>query len=101
MSIGTLFGALLGAYSADWLGRRKNLTLGVFIFIIGNILQITAMNSWVHMMIGRMVAGVGVGILSVGVPLFMSETSPKVLASNTDNIRINSDAAARKFEDRW
>jgi len=77
MSIGTLFGALLGAYSADWLGRRKNLTLGVFIFIIGNILQITAMNSWVHMMIGRMVAGVGVGILSVGVPLFMSETSPK------------------------
>lgn len=80
MSIGTLFGALLGAYTADWLGRRKNLTFGVIVFIVGNVLQVTAMQSWVHLMIGRMVAGVGVGVLSVGVPLFMSETSPKVSA---------------------
>jgi len=29
-------------------------------FIIGNIIQITAMNSWVHMMMGRFVAGLGV-----------------------------------------
>lgn len=69
MSIGTLIGALGGAYTADWWGRRRSLSFGVSIFIIGNIIQITAMNSWVHMMMGRIVAGLGVGNLSVGVPM--------------------------------
>jgi len=77
MSIGSLIGALLGSYSSDWLGRRRNLSWGVFVFVVGNIIQITAMNSWVHLMIGRLVAGVGVGILSVGVPLMQSECVPK------------------------
>jgi hypothetical protein len=66
MSIGSLFGALLGAYTSDWWGRRKNLTFGVIIFVLGNIVQITAMESWIHMMMGRFLAGIGVGILSVG-----------------------------------
>lgn len=59
------------------MGRRKSLSFGVVIFIIGNIVQITAMNSWVHMMMGRFVAGLGVGNLSVGVPMFQSECSPR------------------------
>ncbi|KAK3314437.1 general substrate transporter [Apodospora peruviana] len=77
MSIGTLIGALSGAYTADWWGRRKSLSFGVIIFIIGNIIQITAMNSWVHLMMGRFVAGLGIGNMSVGVPMFQSECSPK------------------------
>lgn len=63
--------------TADWWGRRKSLTCGVIVFIIGNIIQITAMNSWVHMMMGRFVAGLGIGNLSVGVPMFQSESSPR------------------------
>lgn len=63
--------------TADWWGRRRSLSFGVCIFIIGNIIQITAMNSWVHMMMGRFVAGLGIGNLSVGVPMFQSESSPK------------------------
>jgi SP family sugar:H+ symporter-like MFS transporter len=66
MSIGSLIGALSGAYTSDWWGRRKSLTFGVLLFIIGNIIQITAMQSWIHMMMGRFVAGLGVGNLSVG-----------------------------------
>ena len=77
MSIGTLIGALSGAYTADWWGRRKSLTFGVGMFIIGNIIQITAMSSWVHMMMGRFVAGLGVGNLSVGVPMYQSECCPR------------------------
>ena len=77
MSIGSLFGALSGAYTADWWGRRKSMSFGVAIFIIGNIIQITSMNTWIHMMVGRLVAGVGVGNLSVGVPMFQSESSPR------------------------
>ena len=66
MSIGSLLGALSGAYTSDWWGRRKSLTFGVFLFIIGNVIQITSMQSWIHMMMGRFVAGIGVGNLSVG-----------------------------------
>ncbi|EEY22411.1 high-affinity glucose transporter ght2 [Verticillium alfalfae VaMs.102] len=77
MSIGTLIGALSGAYTADWWGRRKSLTFGVCIFIVGNIIQITAMDTWVHMMMGRFVAGLGVSNLSVGVPMYQSECSPR------------------------
>ena len=77
MSIGTLFGALAGAYTADWFGRRRSLSIGVAVFIIGNIIQITAMYSWVHLTVGRIVAGLGVGVLSIGVPMFQSECCPR------------------------
>ncbi|EQL02086.1 hexose transporter [Ophiocordyceps sinensis CO18] len=77
MSIGCLIGALSGAYTADWWGRRKSMSFGVAVFIVGNVIQITAMNSWVHMMMGRFVAGLGIGNLSVGVPMFQSEAAPK------------------------
>ena len=77
MSIGTLIGALSGAYTADWWGRRKSMSFGVAIFIVGNVIQITSMYSWIHMMMGRFVAGLGVGNLSVGVPMFQSECSPR------------------------
>lgn len=77
MSIGTLIGALSGAYTADWWGRRRSLAFGVILFIIGNIIQITAMESWIHMMMGRLIAGLGIGNLSVGVPMFQSECAPR------------------------
>ncbi|KAG5927109.1 hypothetical protein E4U42_002588 [Claviceps africana] len=77
MSIGCLIGALTGAYTADWWGRRKSMIFGVGVYVAGYLIQVTAMNSWVHIMMGRFVAGVGVGNLSVGVPMFQSECSPK------------------------
>ncbi|KND89960.1 Hexose transporter 2 [Tolypocladium ophioglossoides CBS 100239] len=90
MSLGCLIGALSGAYvsyyeadkwllrsTSDWWGRRKSLSFGVVVFILGNIIQITAMDSWVHVMMGRFTAGLGIGNLSVGVPMFQSESSPK------------------------
>ncbi|KAK4097060.1 general substrate transporter [Parathielavia hyrcaniae] len=77
MSIGTLLGALTASYTADWWGRRKSLSFGVVLFIIGNIIQITAVSSWVHFMMGRFVAGLGIGNLSVGVPMYQSECSPR------------------------
>lgn len=77
MSIGTLLGALSSSYTSDLWGRRKNLSWGCFVFVIGSIIQIAAVNSWVHMMMGRFVAGLGIGILSVGVPMFQSECSPR------------------------
>lgn len=62
MSIGTLIGALSGAFTSDWWGRRWSLSFGVAVFIIGNIIQITAMDHWAHMTVGRFIAGLGVGV---------------------------------------
>ncbi|KAL2173447.1 MFS sugar transporter-like protein [Thermothelomyces heterothallicus CBS 202.75] len=77
MSIGTLCGALTASYTADWWGRRKSLTFGVCVFIVGCVIQLTAVRSWVHLMMGRFTAGLGIGNLSVGVPMFQSECSPR------------------------
>ncbi|RFU80489.1 low-affinity hexose transporter hxt3 [Trichoderma arundinaceum] len=77
MSIGCLFGSLLGAYTSDWLGRRKSIALGVIIFIAGDIIQVIAASSWVHVTMGRFVSGIGIGNLSVGVPMFQSECVPR------------------------
>ncbi|KAM6485948.1 general substrate transporter [Trichoderma sp. SZMC 28011] len=76
-SIGCLFGALAGAYTSDWFGRRKSIALGVFIFILGDAMQVTATHSWIHLTMGRFVAGLGIGNLSVGVPMFQSECAPR------------------------
>ena len=75
MSIGSLLGALSAAYTADWWGRRWSMTFGVGLFIIGNIIQITAMQSWVHMMMGRFVAGLGVGNLRYAI--FLTSLVPQ------------------------
>jgi len=72
MSIGTLIGALAGAYTADWFGRRRSLSIGVAVFVVGNIIQITAMNSWVHLTIGRIV----VVSVSVSCPSVFPCSSP-------------------------
>ncbi|UKZ66362.1 uncharacterized protein TrAtP1_007538 [Trichoderma atroviride] len=77
MSVGCLVGSLLGAYSADWLGRRKSIALGVLFFIAGDVVQITAVDSWIHVSSGRFIAGLGIGNLSVGVPMFQSECVPR------------------------
>ncbi|KAH8105333.1 general substrate transporter [Cristinia sonorae] len=76
LSIGTLFGALLGAKIADVLGRRRAMTTECTVFILGVIVQITAMRSWPQFAVGRLISGLGVGALSAAVPMYQAETAP-------------------------
>lgn len=73
----TLPAVLTRSSTADWFGRRKSLVIAVGVFLIGNTLQICAQYSWVHFTIARIVAGFGVGSLSVGVPMFQAECAPR------------------------
>lgn len=76
LSAGTFFGALLAAPMGDHIGRRISLIIAVGIFCIGVALQTAAMH--IPMLIaGRFFAGLGVGVISVLVPLYQSEMSPK------------------------
>ncbi|EJF60935.1 general substrate transporter [Dichomitus squalens LYAD-421 SS1] len=76
LSIGTLVGALIGAPTADLLGRRYAMTTWCGVFMIGVLIQITTFHSWVQFAIGRLVSGLGVGALSAAVPMYQAETAP-------------------------
>ena len=47
------------------------------VFIIGVIIQMASNTSWVQIAIGRLIAGAGVGALSIMVPMYTSETGPR------------------------
>ncbi len=65
LSIGTLIGAVGAAPIADKFGRRITIIVGNLIFCVGVIVQISTSYKWYQIVIGRWVAGLGVGILSV------------------------------------
>lgn len=77
LSIGTLAGALAVAPIADHIGRKYSMTVWSVVFIIGVIIQMASETSWVQVAIGRLVAGAGVGALSIMVPMYTSETGPR------------------------
>ena len=78
LSAGTFVGALLGAPLSDILGRRWGLQVAMVVFCLGVALQ-TAANPQddALFVVGRVVAGLGVGIISTIVPMYQSETAPR------------------------
>lgn len=77
LSIGTLIGALIAAPIADKIGRRYSLSLASAILSVGLIVQISADTHWYQVMMGRWVAGLGVGACSLLTPMYQAETGPK------------------------
>jgi sugar porter (SP) family MFS transporter len=76
LSAGTFVGALLAAPFGDKIGRRFSLIIAVAIFAFGVLLQTLAMHIPI-LIAGRFFAGLGVGVISVLVPLYQSEMAPK------------------------
>ncbi|KAJ4288452.1 hexose transporter hxt5 [Kalmusia sp. IMI 367209] len=77
LSIGTLIGALVAAPIADWVGRKPSIIVWCVIFSVGMVVQIAATDEWYQVMLGRLVAGFGVGALSLLVPMYQAETAPR------------------------
>lgn len=73
---GCFFGALISGYFADKIGRRFSILGGSLLFIVGSVLQATA-TTFVQLYFGRIIAGLSIGDLSMIVPLYQSEISPK------------------------
>lgn len=76
LSAGTILGSFLAAPIGDFFGRRRSLVIAVMVFCIGAILQVCA-DSIPLLLVGRCLAGVGVGAISVLVPMYQSEMAPK------------------------
>ncbi|KAK6455912.1 glucose transporter/sensor [Scheffersomyces xylosifermentans] len=77
LSVGTFFGSLSASFFSDKLGRRWTLIIATLvIFNLGIILQ-TAATSIPLLCVGRVFAGLGVGLISAVIPLYQAETVPK------------------------
>lgn len=75
LEIGAFISSLTVGRIGDILGRRKTILYGSMIFFVGGALQ-TFATSMAMMMVGRIIAGLGVGMLSTIVPVYQSEISP-------------------------
>lgn len=73
--VGAAAGALAGGRMADVLGRRKLLIATAIIFAAGAIGCAEAHSVWVLVM-SRIVVGIGIGLSSGTVPVYISEVSP-------------------------
>ncbi|OGN55848.1 MAG: hypothetical protein A3D96_00155 [Chlamydiae bacterium RIFCSPHIGHO2_12_FULL_44_59] len=73
--IGALVGALIGGWLTDWLGRKKTLFLTLLLFFIGT-LTLTDATGFETLLVGRLISGLAVGIVSMAAPLYIAEMSP-------------------------
>lgn len=76
LSAGTFSGAVTAPFASDTLGRRLGLIFFCVIFSVGAILQTVATGRTL-LIVGRVIAGLGVGGVSSIVPLYQSEVAPK------------------------
>jgi sugar porter (SP) family MFS transporter len=72
---GAAVGALLGGRLADLFGRRRLLIVTAIIFGVGGI-ACAAATSPAILVLGRIIVGLGIGLASGTVPVYISEVSP-------------------------
>ncbi|KAF5372329.1 hypothetical protein D9615_009264 [Tricholomella constricta] len=78
MPAGSLFGALLVTQLADRIGRKKTIILAGIVWVIGAILQCASINRGM-LVVGRVIAGISVGLSSAVVPIYQSEITPPAI----------------------
>lgn len=74
--LGAFFGCVLNFAIGDILGRRKMIWMAMGLIIVGASLQ-TSAYTLSHLIVGRVITGLGTGIDSSTVPMYQSELSKK------------------------
>lgn len=72
--IGCIIGAIISIYFGDFLGRRKSVAMSCAWVIIGGAIQ-AASFGLPEMIVGRIIAGLGIGQSTAVVPMWQAETS--------------------------
>ena len=75
LEVGAFIASISVGRIGDMIGRRRTILYGSIIFFIGGAMQAFA-NGMPMMIVGRIIAGLGVGALSTIVPVYQSEISP-------------------------
>ncbi|KAI3406010.2 HGT3 [Candida oxycetoniae] len=75
LEIGALFSSFVAGRVGDFVGRKRTIRYGSFIFVVGALIQALSPNIWV-LSGGRFVGGIAIGFLTTIVPIYQSEISP-------------------------
>ncbi|GAA5908593.1 sugar porter family MFS transporter [Sporobolomyces salmoneus] len=75
LEIGAFITSILAGRVGDIFGRRATILMGASLFTVGGVFQSWS-NGFRMMVLGRVLAGNGVGFLSMAVPVYQSEISP-------------------------
>lgn len=75
MSAGSFAGAIAAGFLSDILGRRGALQVSCLIWVIGAAIQCSAQNV-AHLVAGRVISGLAVGITSSQVCVYLAELAP-------------------------
>lgn len=75
MSAGSFIGAIASGWLADHYGRRGALMAASVVWIIGAALQCSAQNV-AHLIVGRIVSGLSIGVTSSQVCVYLAELAP-------------------------
>ncbi|KAI0274743.1 general substrate transporter [Gloeopeniophorella convolvens] len=75
LEIGAFITSIAAGQVGDIIGRRGTLLTGAVVFGIGGAVQ-TFTTGFRVMVVGRVISGLGVGLLSTIVPIYQSEISP-------------------------
>ncbi|KAM3498893.1 hypothetical protein MY10362_007813 [Beauveria mimosiformis] len=75
ITLGAFIGAMNQGWLADAYSRKYSIMIAVAIFTVGSVLQ-TAAVDYPMLVAARLIGGIGIGMLSMVVPLYISEISP-------------------------
>ncbi|KAH2539008.1 hypothetical protein KXW97_005365 [Aspergillus fumigatus] len=75
MSAGSFAGAIAAGFISDRIGRRLSLLVASLVWITGAVIQCSAQNV-AHLVAGRVISGLSVGITSSQVCVYLAELAP-------------------------
>ena len=75
LNLYSLLGSAAAGRTSDWIGRRLTIVFASAIFFAGALLMGFSTN-YAFLMVGRFVAGVGVGYALMIAPVYTAEVSP-------------------------
>lgn len=72
---GSILGSVVAGMLADWLGRRPMMVVSALLFV-GSVTVIWLSQSFVPLLLGRLLQGLSGGVIAVVVPLYLAECLP-------------------------
>ncbi|CAM9312363.1 unnamed protein product, partial [Heterosigma akashiwo] len=72
---GAIFGACFGGLLTERRGRKPAILLSSLIFLLGSVL-LSLSSSYNLLVFGRLIVGLGIGMASLAVPMYIAEAAP-------------------------